>query len=80
MILIIKINNELNCYLDNWSKYQRVVLPRYVSNGSVRIEKSRLKQLLMKSLKIGSMAFGVSILAFGGYLLGCTFFNLYLLF
>lgn len=53
----------------NWSKYQRIVLPRYISNGSVRTEKSRLKQLLMKSLKFGSMAFGVSLLAFGGYLL-----------
>lgn len=64
----------MNCDLDIWSKYQHVILQRSVSNSSVRTEKSRLKHLLIKSLKIVSMAFGVSLIAFGGYSLGCIFF------
>jgi len=71
---IILINNDdFNCYLDIWSKYQHAILRRSVFNGSVRTEKNRIKQLLMKSFKIASMAFGVSLIAFGGYSLGCIF-------
>ncbi|XP_060834055.1 mitochondrial import inner membrane translocase subunit TIM50-C-like isoform X1 [Rhopalosiphum padi] len=73
-LIILTLNSKYcqNTFLSshyNWSKYQRTILPRYVSNGSARTEKSRLTQLLVKSLKIASMAFGVSLLAFGGYLL-----------
>lgn len=64
----------MNCYLDIWSKYQHAILRRSVFNGSVKTEKSRLKQHLIKSLKIASMAFGVSLISFGGYFLGCIFF------
>ncbi|XP_026819687.1 mitochondrial import inner membrane translocase subunit TIM50-C-like isoform X1 [Rhopalosiphum maidis] len=73
-LIILTLNSKYcqNTFISshyNWSKHQRTILPRYVSNGSARTEKSRLTQLLVKSLKIASMAFGVSLLAFGGYLL-----------
>ncbi|XP_001949077.2 mitochondrial import inner membrane translocase subunit TIM50-C [Acyrthosiphon pisum] len=72
LINILTLNSKYNqnTFLSShhiWSKYQHVILPRSVSNSSVRTEKSRLKQLLIRSLKIASMAFGVSLIAFGGY-------------
>lgn len=52
-------------------------MSRSVSNGPIKTENPRLKQLLKKSLKIASMTFGVSLITLGGYSLGCTFYSNY---
>lgn len=56
--------------------YQCLTSRHLLTNSSNGMKKSRLKQLFKKSLQIASITFGVSLLTFGGYLLGLIFFFL----